>query len=89
MIHNEEIFPSDDTDPPKNFLDICDVLCRRLLRATMHFYHHHYSELKSREYDGVLDKLTLRYCVFALKFKLFKSQDRVLPILDVLEKKIT
>jgi len=87
ILQNERLFPSDDKSPAE-FMNTCDVLCRRLLRAPMHFYHHHYSFLKEKGENERLDRLTLRYCVFALKFNLFKSKDRVLPILAILQEKL-
>uniref|UniRef100_A0A6B2LI73 Mob1/phocein family protein n=1 Tax=Arcella intermedia TaxID=1963864 RepID=A0A6B2LI73_9EUKA len=88
VIQNQDIFPEDDKKPPANFADVCDKLCRRLLRAPMHYYYHHGKELKEIGYEEYLDRLTLRYCIFALRFRLFKTKDRVLPILEVLKAKL-
>jgi len=87
MIQNEQVFPSDDVTPP-DFNETCDVLSRRLLRAPMHIYHHHYDVLKEKGQSSQLDSLTLKYCIFALKFNLFRSKDRILPILGIIEEKL-
>lgn len=47
QLDDEDIFPINKSDYPDNFIEICQLISKRMLRVYAHIYHHHHQHIKS------------------------------------------
>mmetsp|Transcript_33716 Transcript_33716/g.54298 ORF Transcript_33716/g.54298 Transcript_33716/m.54298 type:complete len:207 (-) Transcript_33716:234-854(-) len=75
QLDDEEIFPINSNNFPKDFAKIIKTIFRRLFRVYAHLYHHHFKQIEQGSGDVHLNTAFKHFILFALQFELIPENE--------------
>lgn len=76
QLNNQAIFPQTlDQNFPPNYIEVCRVICKRILRVFAHIYHHHLHEVKELKEDRHMNTNMKHFIYFVNEFDLISPND--------------
>lgn len=84
-LDDTEIFPTQIGVPfPKNFLDVCKKILKRLFRVFAHIYHVHWEQVCKLEYEKHVNTSFKHFALFTHEFNLIEKKE-LAPVLELYE----
>ena len=85
LTHDEKVFPSDPSKPyPKDFMQTCKNIFKRLFRIYAHIYHHHLNDMKECSLQDNLNRSFKQFMAFSMEFKLI-PEDQLAPLKSLID----
>eukprot|EP00471_Norrisiella_sphaerica_P006952 CAMPEP_0184491038 /NCGR_PEP_ID=MMETSP0113_2-20130426/19493_1 /TAXON_ID=91329 /ORGANISM="Norrisiella sphaerica, Strain BC52" /LENGTH=246 /DNA_ID=CAMNT_0026875225 /DNA_START=352 /DNA_END=1092 /DNA_ORIENTATION=- len=84
QLDDEDIFPVNSDNYPKNFQNVVKTIFRRLFRVYAHLYHHHFEQIEKAAGDIHLNTAFKHFILFSLNFGLIPKDERG-PLQDLIK----
>mmetsp|Transcript_6782 Transcript_6782/g.12584 ORF Transcript_6782/g.12584 Transcript_6782/m.12584 type:complete len:148 (-) Transcript_6782:149-592(-) len=75
QLDDEDIFPINTSNFPKNFEKVVKTIFRRMFRVYAHLYHHHFQQIEKGAGDVQLNTSFKHFILYALHFELIPKEE--------------
>lgn len=85
LVTDDKIFPPDPSIPyPKDFMQICKNIFKRLFRIYAHIYHHHLEDMKRCSLQDQINHSFKHFISFSMEFKMI-PEDQLAPLKSLID----